>query len=312
MLFEHELRVRLKERRNRLFKKGHLAFDNELVFFIQWMEGEPYLRSLLTEIEAADITLADWEPGNFDHHTLTFPDTEAKRAKICLEICRAGKSLNYSINISSESNLTSQLRAFVEMFVDPLVTYLEDRLEDGSSILGILERYKKRTEWFHRRQLFELYRSDTTRGESSLDAHLREYLVDQGISYPFSQPTSPSGDADIVANLDSTDPLALEVKIFGGPNEYDRAYIRKGFAQAYRYAVDYNLPAGYLAVFNLSDKLLLFETEGQKRWPPSVHLAGKTVFLIAIDTNPDMPKASKDKTLGRTVITEAYLLEGIN
>ena len=55
--FRIELRVRLKERRNRLYKKDHQVFENELKYFLQWMEQEPYLRLLLAEVEAADITL---------------------------------------------------------------------------------------------------------------------------------------------------------------------------------------------------------------------------------------------------------------
>jgi hypothetical protein len=307
MLFEHELRVRLKERRNRLYKKDWQLFDTELGFFLDWMEKEPYLRSLLAEIEMADITIEAWEPENFGWQKLQFPDSEIKAAKLCIQVCRKREAGDYAYKLAA-GNFNEGRRAFVETFVDPLVHYLEDRTEEGSSVLGVLERYKRRTEWFQRKHLFDLYNADTTRGEAHLDAHLREYLVDQGISYPFSQPSSPSGDADIVAGLDSSDPLALEVKVFGGPNNYDDAYVRKGFAQAFRYANDYNLPAGYLVVFNLSDKLLLFETEAKKQWPPTVHLADKTVFLIAVDINPNTPKASKDKSLARSVISEAFLL----
>ena len=89
---------------------------------------------------------------------------------------------------------------------------------------------------------------------------------------------------------------------FWRPNKYDHAYIRKGFAQAYRYAADYNLPAGYLVVFNLADKLLLFDVEAKERWPPAVHLADKTVFLIAVDVNPNAPQGPARQTLGRTLI----------
>ena len=243
--------------------------------------------------------------------TLNLPDTEAKTAKICLHICRKGEVQKHALNISASSHFNESLRTFVEIFVDPLVMYMEDRIEESSAVLSILERYKRRTEWFHRDRLFNLYSNDTTRGESRLDADLREYLVDQGVSYPFSQPASPSGEADIVATLGTSDPLTIEVKVFGGPNQYDDPYVRKGFSQAYRYAADYHLPVGYLVVFNLSDKLLLFETGSGQCWPAAIHLADKTVYLVGIDINPDIPSASKDRKLGRHVITEAYLLEGV-
>ncbi|MGO9469518.1 MAG: hypothetical protein ACLQIB_20815 [Isosphaeraceae bacterium] len=294
-----------------MYKKDCQVFDNELKYFLQWMGQEPYLRSLLVEIESEEITLEAWEPGNFDHQHLALPESEIQTAKICLQICRRGQSLQDARKISESAHFNDALRDFVEMFVDPLVTYMEDRIEEGSSVLSILERYKRRTEWFHRERLFGLYADDTTRGESRLDGDLREYLVDHGVSYPFSQPTSPSGEADIVACLDSADPMTIEVKVFGGPNQYDDAYLRKGFSQAYRYAADYHVPAGYLVVFNLSEKLLLFETQARRQWPAAVHLADKTIYLVAIDINPSVPSASKDRTLARHVVTERYLVEGL-
>lgn len=312
MLYEQDLRAHLRQRRDRLYQTEPHIFDNELGFYLDWMAQEPYLAALLAEIDTADLDFEQWEQDkrSYGWGVLRFPDTESKRAKVCLALCRQRNSCNIATHVTREGTHSSALRKFVGLFVDPLVHYLEDRIAEGSAILGILERYKHRTEWFHRQRLFDLYSADTRRGEAGLDAHLREYLVDQGVKYPFSQPRSPSGEADIVAGLDTGDPLALEVKLFLGDSSYGDAYVRKGFSQAYRYAGDYHLPAGYLVVFNLSDKLLLFETAAH-RWPPSVRLADKTVFVVAIDVNPNVPSASKDRQLGRHVISEAYLRDGV-
>lgn len=311
MLFEHDLRTRLRARRDRLYRKSEPElFDNELTFFMKWLQGEPYIAALLREIETAPITLDEWEcPENLSEGTLRFPDTEHERAKICLELCRKGEALSYAMEVGPTFNVDTCLRYYVEVFVDPLLHYLEDRIEGGSAILAILERYKRRSEWFHRQSLYDRYLADTSKGEARLDDHLREYLVDQGVAYPFSKPQSPSGEADVVAGLDSGDPLALEIKVFGGPNSYGSDYVRKGFAQACRYACDYNLPAGYLVVYNLSEKLLLFETKASIRWPPAIRVADRTVFLVSIDIHPATPRASKDRKLDRHVIAEEYLLD---
>jgi hypothetical protein len=45
--------------------------------------------------------------------------------------------------------------------------------------------------------------------------------------------------------------------------------------------------------------------------PPVVHPTDKSVFLISIYINPNMPSASKDKKLSRTVTSQSYLLEGM-
>lgn len=307
MRFEHELRVRLHERRNRLYKAGHQIFDNEETLMLAWMESEPYIAALLREIEAAELDFKRWKEESVSWQQLTFPDTEIDRAKACLGAMREHDFRGYAHSVSSENRFDEMARDYVEAFVDPLVNYLEDRIDDGSAILGILERYKRRTEWFHQDELHALYEADTTRGEASLDAHLREYLVDQGIAFPFSQPRSPSGQADVVSLGD--DPLALEIKLFLPSAGKDAAYVRQGFAQAHRYAADYGLPSGYLVVFNLTDGLLLFEGDHEDRWPPSVAVGNRTVFLLAIDAHPNRPSASKDRKLSRVEIDRAFLLD---
>jgi hypothetical protein len=136
---------------------------------------------------------------------------------------------------------------------------------------------------------------------------------DQGIDFPFSQPRSPSGEVDVAAALGSDDPLSLEVKLFLPDASKDKAYVRQGFAQAYRYASDYGLPVGYLLVFNLTPQALIFEVENKRPGsPPAIHHGDKTIFLIAVDTHPERPSASKDRQLEREVIAEKYLLAQID
>jgi hypothetical protein len=310
LLYQHDLRVRLSERRARLYRAASGPFENELALFMRWMAEQPYLAALIAELETSPITVEQWQAGGgIGWQTLEFPEDEAERAKVCLEICRAGDPRNWAHQVSTENRFADMYRDFVEIFVDPLVNFLHDRLEEGGSVLGVLERYKRRTEWFHQRELHDRYTADSTRGEAALDAHLREYLVDQGISYPFSQPRSPSGEADVVANLGGDEPLALEVKLFLPSAGKDNAYIRQGFAQAVRYASDFMLPAGYLVVFNLTKELLGFEGEGDSRWPPTVRVGDTSVFLIAVQVNPDRPTASRDPKLARHVITTEFLLD---
>jgi hypothetical protein len=311
VLLEHELRVRLRERRNRLYKTDYQAYDNELELMLKWMRDQPYIRALLDEVETAEIDAAEWTAEFLARHSLIFPDAEAKRAKVCLYLADHGDG-NHIRVISGESHYNSQIRDFTEIIIDPLVSYLEDRIEEGSAVLGLLLRYQRWVEWFRRAELYGLYDADTGHSENHLDTHLREYLLTNGIDFPFSQPESPSGKADIVAGLGTADPLALEVKLFLPADGKNDAYIRQGFAQAYRYASDYGLAAGYLVVFNLTDVPLVFETTTKRPDSPPLILVGdKTIFLISVWTHPDVPTASRRKSLDRHVIDEAYLLEGI-
>lgn len=305
--FEHDLRVQLHERRNRLYKASWEIWSNEAGLMLTWMRSEPYLTAMLTEIEAAPIDAQAWRATSVGHHGINYPDDELQRAKVCLDMF---SERDFSVARTSASAFAEQATEFVEKVVDPLVHYLEDRIEDGGSVLGILERYKRRSEWFHQADLHARYEADPSRGEAALDAHLREYLVDQGIEFPFSQAQSPSGEADVVSTGDT--PLALEIKLFLPDAGKDRAYLRQGFAQAYRYAADYGLPAGYLVAFNLTDGVLAFGSDHPERWPPSIVVADRTVFCISIDANPDRPTASKDRKLTRHELDRDYLLAGLN
>lgn len=51
------------------------------------------------------------------------------------------------------------------------------------------------------------------KGEDVLNRDLRRFLFESGIDYPFSQPRLPGSQVDIVANLETEDPLVLENKI---------------------------------------------------------------------------------------------------
>jgi hypothetical protein len=305
---DHNLRVQLKERRNRLYRVDFRIWPNEAGLMIKWMRERPYLAALLAEVEGASIELDSWRnSGGLTYHDVNFPDDERERAKVCLGLLQAG---DFTCLRGFGDKFDEMAKGFVEAIVDPLVNYLEDRIEDGNAVLGILERYKRRTEWFHQGELYEQYHADTQRGEARLDGHLREYLVDQGIDFPFSQPRSPSGEVDVVA-LGGDRPLALEIKLFLPDAGKDRAYLRQGFAQAYRYAADYGLAVGYLVTFNLTDGSLVFSSDHLERWPASITVGERTVFCVVVDANPNRPMASKDRRLARHELDREFLLDGI-
>lgn len=311
MALPTDLRVRLRERRNRLYKSDHLRYETELGIFLEWLESYEYFRGILAEIQAAPIDFEEWRTSGIGYSGLVYPSVEIERAKVCLEVARAEDWEALVQTISTSSNFNEMFREFTEAIIDPLVDFIEDRIEDGSEILSILLRYKRRVEWFEASELQEKYSSDTKRGEDHLDSHLRRYLLDQGVDFPFSQPASPSGEADIVANIGSEDPLSLEVKLFLPDASKDKAYVRKGFSQAVRYANDYGLHVGYLVVFNLTPESLVFEVESPRPGaPPSIQMGDKVIFLLSVDTHSDRPTASNDPKLARSVITEEYLIGG--
>ena len=312
MYYLRNLRVHLQERRNRLYKTGHVQYSTELRFFLQFLDGHSYTHSLLEVIEANESVEFDkWAADQQDGRQVNFPDSEEGRAKVCygiLKQCAIDPAdqtwFQWAHMFSFEDSFDAMLCDLTEEVVDPLVNYLHDRVDAVGNVLYLLERFKLKAEWFRRKELYQLYVDETSIGEASLDQELRESLFDGGVDYPFSEPSSPSGKADIVASLDSDDPLVLEVKVFDPDRSKGKGHIRQGFHQVLRYADDYNQSLGYLVVFNCSGRQLAFDSENtpEREFPPRVTHAGKTFFLISIDIHPDRASASRERPESRVRI----------
>jgi len=183
---------------------------------------------------------------------------------------------------------------FTKMFVVPLYHYLVDQLEASSMMLYILLRYKRWAEWFEAEKLRWIYSND---GEGGLDRDLRRFLFESGIDYPYSQPQSPGGRADIVAGLETDDPLVLEVKIWDSNKGYKKDRCCDGLRQVMDYADRYGKDRGYVVVFNLDPEPVEFvgpiDTD---EWPPRLEHGGKTYYFIAVDIAEQMePVSQRDK-----------------
>jgi hypothetical protein len=183
------------------------------------------------------------------------------------------------------------LRDLSDQAVEPLIEYLQERLGSESDMLHLLERYRRRVLWFEQVRLFAKYQADTQHGEAVYDGDLRRFLFEQGIDYPYSQPVGPSGRVDIAAEANSDDPLTCEVKLFDN-DRYGAGYLARGVTQAVRYAEDYGKTDAHLVVFNLTQRpLQLPSDEDPEQWPPRLHVAGITIFLIVVQARP-RPTAS--------------------
>lgn len=167
-----------------------------------------------------------------------------------------------------------------------MVNYIHDELDSSNGILYLLEKYKRRTEWFLAAKLENKYKTAAPSYEQVFEDDLRMYLFDQGIDYPFSTPASSSGRADIIGLIETNDPLILEIKIFDKQRSYGKPRISSGFAQIVRYARDYNKPVGYLVIYNLDKVEIHIETERKdKTFPYRIEFAGKIFYIIIVNLN---------------------------
>lgn len=138
-----------------------------------------------------------------------------------------------------------------------------------------------------------------------MDSSLREYLFNQGVDFPFSKPSSPSGEVDVLSIVKEK-PVPLEVKVFDNEGK-TQSHVKQGVIQAYCYAKDYGEPSAYLVVFNVSERELFFKLNSTEI-PQRVVMGDKTIYLFIVNLFCFEETASKRK-INSAIIEETYLLE---
>lgn len=315
MYYQQNLRVQVQQYRNNIYKAVHTTYGSQSKYFLDFLQKTPYLRGLVAEMEAQHpgVQFGEAERNQLRGGQWLIHDTEGEAAKYSYGIlCDCAGNDNarmYAQRVSTERNFNAALRDFTEVMIDPFVNYLHRQIDEGSNVLYLLEKYKRRTEWFHRDDLLTRLRADSRQSEDAVEAHLREYLFDQGIDYPFSQPRSPGGRVDVAADIGEDRPLILELKLFDLARGYGIRYLRKGFRQIQTYADDYGQSVGYLVVFNCTPRRIDFRTSATEQlWPPRIVVGHQTFFLIVIDLVMPEGSASKRDARRPYPIEEAYLL----
>jgi hypothetical protein len=215
-------------------------------------------------------------------------------------------------NYGNGREFTDMIRTFAENYIDPMVYYIHDQLDGSNSTLYLLEKYKRRTEWFLAGNLLEKYHSANSSYEKVFEDDLRMYLFDQGVDYPFSTPDAPSGRTDIVGLINTKDPLILEIKIFDKDKGYRKNRIISGFSQIVKYTGDYNKHVGYLVVFNVDEvEIEIQQPNPNRHFPCRIEFNGKIFYIIIVNLNFGT-SASKLGKLNVEQISTSELFAGIS
>ena len=308
------LRFKLDNRARDVLNCREENFSNEIRIFYEFIRSNPLLNGILLEIESLDFDLEAYlQNGERHRRFIQFPDNYLDKVALCHSIMKAisdGKPLSTLskpfIHITSSRNIDDICHAISEQYFLPLYKYFVEKIEDNSNMLYLLDRYRHRTEWFHKKRLFLLYQQNSKYGEDLLAKDLQEYLHNQGIDYPFSTPLSPSGRSDLIGLIYTSDPMVLEVKLFDLSKGYGKEYIRKGLTQAYRYTLDYGKSVGYLLIFNLDEKDLTFEKTPDDPIK-SIRLGDKLIYILVVNIFEQHKSASQLKKPLPYIIEDSYL-----
>jgi len=319
MYYRRNIQQQLNHRLTRLSNAFDQTYRNELYGLQQFIEKTPALRILVQELDRRhpEIEWTTWKEEKFTMVGLEMPkdmdeEVAAKMRWGLLRECvqQEGASWGYGHPINGASDTHTANHDLTQAHFVPLVGYLQSQLDEQSNVLYLLERYKRRAEWFNGPTLLAKMGGDPKKSEAIADQDVRAYLFDQGVDYPFSTPASRSGRADVVADVGDEQPLVLEIKLFDPARGYDRRYIRKGVRQSYRYTTDYGQPAGYLAIFNCTEQTLVLPQDPKDRhWPPRITIDDKTIYLVAINIASPSVSASKSGPLVSYIIDSPYLTD---
>ena len=103
------------------------------------------------------------------------------------KIARSGHLITHWPNgFANWCVLGQMFQAIREWWLKPFIDYLEEKLDEQATILGLLLRYKKRCEWFNRealtKQTAEENQKDYAQVEDVLKKDLYRFLHDQGVN----------------------------------------------------------------------------------------------------------------------------------
>lgn len=181
------------------------------------------------------------------------------------------------------------LETLRDVAVDGLYEWIDEKIDSRNAVLGLLMKYKQRSEWFGRERLRQLA---VDGGERALAVDLQQYIFDQGVEFTI-EPTSSSGEADLVLRDTDDSHVILDAKyvaLDSAPSEFKRK-LGHGFHQVARYCHDFNEPVGYLVVFLADTKAPTLPLIVQDGFA-FIELNGKLVYYVPV-VIADAPSASR-------------------
>ncbi|MGW5618875.1 hypothetical protein [Streptomyces sp. NPDC003877] len=316
MKYQQRLQVAVRERLRKLMTAPYSSAGHEVHLAVTWINNQPALRGLLEEAARTEPELdrERFRTGLSRGGRFFWPSrTEEGRATLVWDLMQdiakddaedPEAGWRTASGYSNKRNIQDSWREFAEDILQPFFDFLSERVGAESSILHTLERYRTRIEWFDREELYTRFEADRANGEEVYNLDLQRFLFLEGDHITHAKPRSASGEADLIGDLDSRDPLVCDGKIFDGSGR-GKSYLVKGVHQIIKYAHDYGQHTAYLVIYNISDKLLELPTDGTLgAWPPYTEISGVRVYFIHVRVAPPTTTASKAGKATRVTLTK--------
>lgn len=313
------LRYKLQKRVRKVNSAGFQTFHPSLKRFWRFLHGNEVFVGVLEQVAQLANDAKDDAERIMNGEALLGEDedTEVSLAYWVIRSCvesdgEQHREINIAHKYAHGTKHDEALEMFKDVFVEPLYEYIDEQLDDQRAVLSVLRRYKHNCEWFRRSDLQTITDDEKARSaepgkksrvEKRLALHLYEYLHNQGLSFSI-EPSSASGEADLIAAQESDDPLVADVKVFDPASGKNKAYLINGFHQVYQYTLDYNELFGYLVIFKACEEGLAISSGEQEQSISFITFNGKSIFFVIVDIFPHDNSASKRGKLKSYVITE--------
>ncbi len=314
--YVQNLRYKLQKRARRLSSVGYEIIQPTLKQFWVFFDSNPSLVGIEAELLAAKPD-AENEANLVIEGEARVGEDETEAAAIGRWLLRSLASTDNPTNLihtvarpfDGSTNYEDCLNVFREVFLEPFYEYVDENLDDERATLGVLLRYKKRSEWFFAEQLRTQAGKEPRRAEAALALDLYAYLWDHGIDFAI-EPSSVRGEVDLIGAQEGADPLLADVKIFDAKSR-GKTYMRKAFRQVYTYCQQYNRPFGYVVIFKTTSRDLHFALTQLSSDIPFLTYNHKTIFFLTIDIHDYALAVSQRSPLTTVEITEAELVESV-
>jgi len=309
------LRYKLQKRLKRINAADFQIFHSIVVQTFGFLSENPVVRGILDLERRAPS--AEKESEQLFQGTLLAGDNELQHIALCYALLKRtvasgeDKEIELGHTFGNCSKHKEAAECFIDLFIEPLFDYIDEQIDDRRTTLGLLLKYKHRVEWFRRDELRARFEAATQKGEKTLALDLYACLHDQGLDFSI-EPSSISGEADLISAQEGPDRLVADVKIFDPGKSKGTSYLCAGFNQVYQYTKDYNDPFGYLVVFKSCREDLSVHARDQDVAIPFFTHNNKTIFVLVIDIFDYPQTASKRGHLKSYELLEEELIRTIS
>ena len=310
------LRYKLQKRLKRLNTANFQIFHSVMVQTWGFLSENPVTCGILNDLERR-VPSSEQDSESLFAGQLVTGESEIEQVALCHWLLKrtiacgdARKGINLGVQLGKCSKYDDARDYFVESFIEPLFEYLDEQIDDHRTTLALLRKYKHRVEWFCRNELRQRFEAETQKGEKILAMDLYSYLHDQGLDFSI-EPSSISGEADLISAQSGTERLVADVKIFDPGKSKGISYLCSGFNQVYQYTKDFNNPFGFLVIFKTCREDLAVCARGQDSSVPYFTHNNKTIFVLVIDIFDYPESASKRGHLKSHELLEGDLIRTI-